>query len=337
MNRNTSFTEEEWRWFKLSLASKELSAAEIKSLEEQLHLDPSNMDVRVQVLAYYGQYEGNKLKHKNAEQKLSEQILWLIENKPSVSGYLGHEIATKGHCFKPKTFAALRQAWLEQVSTAPSDGTILGNAASFIAWKDFETASDLFERAYAIQPDAHWMGTFVIHCSSELWTSPALYADKIRERIINVGIRSLETESGGATFLTCQFVSDAALGLGRFDIVRYCAEILRDWSNDTQLANAYLGLVALRENSRALAVQLMLEMKRGYQPQEIVFRLAGELFDAGERESIAQLIRSFKRKVRTSARNRWLKQIANDERPDFKDWCCCSSCMAKEATRARSK
>ncbi len=324
MKRNPSMTEEEWRWFELSLAARKLSAAEIKSLEEQLQLEPCNMDVRVQLLAYYGQYEGNELKHKNAEQKLSEQILWLIENKPSVSGYLGHEIARRGHCFKPKAFGSLRQAWLEQVSAAPLDGTILGNAASFIAWNDIETASELFERAYALQPEAHWMGTFVIHCSSQLWSSPALYADKIRKQIIDVGIRSLETEPGGATHITCQYVSDAALSLGRFDIVRRCAEILRDWDQTvcTQMANAYLGLVALRENNRALAVQLMLEMKRGYQPQEVVFRLAGELFDAGERESIAQLIKSFKKKLKKSVRDRWLKQIANDERPDFNEYCC---------------
>lgn len=323
-------TEEEWRWFQLSLASKKLSAAEIESLEEQLHLEPSNLDVRVQILAYYGQYKGNELKHKNAQQKLFAQILWLIENKPSVSGYLRHEISRRGHCFKPKAFATLRQAWLEQVSANPSDGTVLGNAASFIAWNDFETASDLFERAYEIQPEAGWLGTFVIHCNSELWTSPALYADKIRKQIVDVGVRSLETEPGGAPFLTCEYVSDAALSLGRFDIVRWCAAILSDWEQTgcTQMGNAYLGLVAVREHNHALAVQLMLEMKRGYQPQEVVFRLAGELFDAGERESIAQLIRSFKKKVRTSARNRWLKQIANDERPDFRDYCCCRSCTA---------
>lgn len=300
-----------------------LSGAEIESLEEQLNLEPSNIYIRVQLMAYYGQYEGNELKHKHAEQKLSEQILWLIENKPADSGYLGCRFFTRGHCFKPKAFATLRQAWLEQVSAAPADGTILGNAASFIAWNDIETASDLFERAYAIQPNAGWLGTFVIHCNSELWTCPALYADKIRKRIIDVGIRSLETEPGGAPTFTCQYVSDAALSLGRFDIVRRCAEILRrsDETVCTQMADAYSGLIALRENNRALAVQLMLEMKRGYQPQEVVFRLAGELFDMGERESIVRLIRNFKRKLKTSARDRWLKQIANDERPDFNDYC----------------
>jgi hypothetical protein len=122
-------TDEDWRWFQLSLEARKLSASAIKSLEKQLQLDQSNMDVRVQLLSYYSQYEGNKLKHENAELKLFEQILWLIETKPSVRGHFGQRLMTSGRFFKPKTFAILRQAWLEQVSAAPSEGTILGNAA----------------------------------------------------------------------------------------------------------------------------------------------------------------------------------------------------------------
>lgn len=333
MPPDSSWTEEEWRWFQLSRDSKEFSVAKVQALEEQLNQDPSNIDVRVQILSYYRAFAGNKLKHKNAEQKLFEQVHWLIENKPSASGYLAQEISRCVFSFKPKAFAALRQAWLEQVSAAPSDGTVLGNAATFIAWRDFETASDLFERAYAIQPESGWLGHYVIHCCSELWSAPDLYADRICERIIDVGLRSLNTESAGAPFLTCEYVSDAALRLGRFEIVRYCAEILRDWDRgvSTQMANAYLGLVALRESNQPLAVQLLLETKRGYVPQEVVFRLARELFDAGERDSIAQLVRSFKRRISTCAKNRWLAQIANDERPDFQDWCVCSACKSRRA------
>ncbi|MBA3856054.1 MAG: hypothetical protein C0507_04005 [Cyanobacteria bacterium PR.3.49] len=265
--------------------------------------------------------------------------MWLIENEPGIEGYLRLEISRFGHKFKPKTFATLRQAWLEQASANPLNGAILGNAASFIVWNDFETASELFERAYNLQPHEGWLGLFVIYCNSQLWSLPELYSDKIRKQIIDVGLRSLETESGGAPFLTCEYVSDAALSLGYYDIVRKCAKELRDWDQTIceQMANGFLGLVALRENNRSLAVQLMLEMKRGYQPQEVIFRLARELFDLGERESIIQLIKSFKRKVRTSARNRWLNQVENDERPDFDDWCVCSACMAKEAALKQAK
>ncbi len=116
-----------------------------------------------------------------------EHVLWLIENKPSIRGFLAHLLSVSGNRFRPKTFASLREAWLEQVSIAPLDGTILGNAASFIVWIDFETALDLFERAYKLQPTEGWLGAFIIHCNSQLWDTPSLYLDRIRERIIDVG------------------------------------------------------------------------------------------------------------------------------------------------------
>ena len=317
-------TEEDWRWFELSLEAPKLAPAEIIRLEKRLRADPSNMDVRVQLFAYYNKYEGNRLKHKNAEERLSELVLWLVENKPRLTGSMGHRLTSTGRCFKPKIFAMIREAWLQQVSTTPKDATVLGNAASFIGWNDFETASNLFEQAYALEPTAGWFGIFVIHLNSQLWKMPFLYKDEIRERIIDVGVRSLTTEPGGAPPATCEIVSDAALDLERYELVRWCAEILRNWDVSAleQMANAYLGLVALRENRRDLALQLMLETKRGYQPQEVVFRLARELFGLGERESIVQLVRSFKGRINTSARKRWLDQIANNELPDFEDYYC---------------
>lgn len=326
MKRNPSMTDEQWRWFQLWQTSRRLSAREIELLEDQLRTNKADLDIRVQLVSYYSRYDrdGNNLKHKEADGKLSEHVLWLIENRPDLAGIGGCFSTISGNTFKPRTFALLREAWLQQVEKAPFDGTILGNAASFVVWNDLETASALFERAHELQPTAGWLGIFVIHCNSELFNCPSVYRDKICERIIDVGVRSLKSEQVGALFLTCEYVSDAALSLGRLELVRMCAEILRRWNDTTcaQMANAYLGLVALRENNRDQAVKLMLEMKRGYMPQEVVFRLARELFDVGERDSIVQLINGFKRKIKASVRNRWLEQIARNEPPDFQDYCC---------------
>lgn len=317
-------TEEDWRWFEMGKKARQLSPPDIKLLEDQLRVDQSNMDVRVQLFAYYNEYKGNKLRHDNAEQKLSELVLWFIRHKPFLDGHMGHQLRTTGHCFGPKSFAMLREAWLEQVAAAPMDGIIMGNAASFIAWNDLETASGLFERAQELQPNKGWLGIYVIHCHTELQGTSLPCKDQLRRQIIDAGMRSLKSEPGGAPFLTAEYVSDAALSLGRYELVHWCAQFLRDWNVPAleQMANAYLGLVALREENRELAIQLMLEMKRGYEPQSVVFRLARELFDVGEREPIIQLIKSFKRKLKTPVRNRWLQQIANNQPPDFDDYCC---------------
>jgi 3,4-dihydroxy-2-butanone 4-phosphate synthase len=85
------------------------------------------------------------------------------------------------------------------------------------------------------------------------------------------------------------------------------------------MANAYLGLVALREGHRESAIELMLMDKS--EPNHVVFKLARELFDLGERESLIQLIGILKRKIKASARKRWLVQLANEEPPDFADDC----------------
>ena len=94
-----------------------------------------------------------------------------------------------------------------------------------------------------------------------------MYKARVCECIIAAGVWSLQTEPGGAPFLTCEYVSDAALSLGHYDIVRWCAEILRNWN-----------------------------------------------------QTLCAQIKNFKRKIKTSAKNRWLQQIANDEAPDFNDY-----------------
>lgn len=319
MSRNPSMTEEDWRWFELWRAAPGLSETEIDSLEKQLQIDQSDMDARFQLFGYYNKYQGNKLEQKNAEQKLFEIVLWIIENKPALEGFPGTRLMKSGNAFKPKTFGVLRQAWLEQVLAFPMDGTVLGNAALFISWNDYETSSELIERAYALQPTQHWLGTFVISVYFEMRRSPNLYKNKIREHIIDVGIRSLKTEPG--YFLTaCEFVSEAALDLERLETVRFCIEKIRTrgTAESNEMANAYEGLVALRENDLDVAIKLMLKMKPESYATALAFRFANELFDWGERESIVQFIKNLKGTFKASNRNRWLEQIANDERPDFK-------------------
>jgi hypothetical protein len=316
--------EADQKFFELYQKARKLSVLEVEALESSLVSNPLDLNARVQVLFYYSAFEKNSLKFPNAEQKLFEQALWFIENMPAVDGFLRHHMSRLGICFKPKRFAALRQVWLDLISSSPPDGAIFGNAASFIVWNDLETASDLFEKAYALQPDVGWLGSLVIFCNSDLWQSPLLYKNALRERVIDVGVRSLQTERGGAQFLTCQYVCDAALELGRFEIVRWCAEIMNDYGPEfRQEGRAYIGLVALRENTPDQAIQLTQKMN---QPLPAVFRLARELFDFGERELISGFVRRLGKRIKNCARQRWLMQIENDEAPDFQDWCTCKTC-----------
>ncbi|MBX3149355.1 hypothetical protein KF728_04295 [Candidatus Obscuribacterales bacterium] len=123
MSRNPSMSEEDWRWFELWRGADALSEAEVEALEQQLRDDPLNMDARVRLFGYFSRYEGNKLKRNDADRKLYEIVLWFIENKPATTGFLGTRLMGSGRSLKPKTFGALRQAWLEQVEEFSMDGT----------------------------------------------------------------------------------------------------------------------------------------------------------------------------------------------------------------------
>lgn len=319
MSRNPTMSEVDLRWVQLWRGVKALSEPEVEALERQLRDDPLNLDVRVQLFGYFSLYEGSELNRKDVERKLLEIVLWLIENEPAATGFLGFRLMASGRLFKPRAFGVLRQAWLEQVDALSMDNTVLGNAGMFIGWNDFETGAALIERAYELQPAENWLGLFISTIALEIWTSPELYKYGLREYIIDVGLRSLRTESGGAPSMTCQYVSNAALCLGRLDDVRTCIDYLRKEVHPQcdQLANIYAGLVALRENNIDRAIESLLVMKPGYKAQPVAFCLASELFDLGERESIGRFIDNFDGKISEHDRNRWLVQVAKNERPDF--------------------
>lgn len=319
MSRNPSISEVDLRWVQLWRGVRALSEPEVEALERQLRDDPLNIDVRVHLFGYFSLYEGSELKRKDVERKLFEIVLWFIENKPAATGFLGFRLMTSARLFKPRAFGVLRQAWLEQVDAFSMDGTVLGNAGMFIGWNDFETGAALIERAYELQPVENWLGLFISTIALEIWTSPELYKDRLREYIIDVGLRSLRTESGGAPSMTCQYVSNAALCLGRLDDVRTCIVYLRKESHPQcdQLANVYEGLVALRENNIDCAIESLVMMKPGYEAQPVAFCLAIELFDLGERESIARFIENFEGKISEHDWNRWLEQVTENQRPDF--------------------
>ncbi|MDR3616773.1 MAG: hypothetical protein P4L53_24665 [Candidatus Obscuribacterales bacterium] len=318
MPQNPSMSDEQWRWFQLYCKADTLSLSEIESVEEQLRANTADMDLRVQLFAYYWKKVLRNSQHESAEHRLFEHVLWMIDNRPEVRNFGGPLSSTANH-LTPKRFTIARQAWLEQVRKHPANGDIIGNAGAFIVWVDFETGAELTERAYALQPSAGWLRGHVHHCNFQIWTSPHLYKNKWREKVINVGVRSLQTEPNGAPFYTYQYVADAALSLGRYDLVKVCAQVLHDWDypSTKQQAKVYTSLLALREGDRRPALETLSEVKQFHLCPDLVFRVASELFKLGERKSIVEFINNLKGRTRKSSRERWLQQIANNQAPDF--------------------
>lgn len=314
-------------WMQLFDARK-LLLSDVERLEERLSDDSHDIDARISLLGYYTTYEKNKWKHPKANLMLSEHVLWFIHNTPGIELIpIGDWISKTALGFTPRQFSTIRAAWLEQVAAHPTDGNVIGNAAAFIGWVDLETATELFERAYELQPYDGWLWRLVLHFNSELSRCPELYKDEVRKKIVDFGIKSLDTECGSPK-MTCEFVSDAALSLGRYDVVECCANVLYADKHE-QIARAYMGLVFIRKGNVALAKNLLPIVEKSYQPERIVFQLAHELFDLGEREAIVDFIYSFRTKIRKSVKDRWLKQVSMNLRPDFQDYCNCRSCRER--------
>ncbi|MDR3615968.1 MAG: hypothetical protein P4L53_20590 [Candidatus Obscuribacterales bacterium] len=320
-------TDQDRRWWELYRKADKLSAADVVKIEKQLKSEPANMDLRVQLFGYW--YSQNFLKRKDTEQKLLEHVLWMIEYKPSVGGSIGHKCAMSAMRFTPRNFATARQAWLEQVDKHPINGVVVGNAGAFIAWNDFETGSHLLERAARLDQSAGWLQLLSIHCNDQIWRLPFLYKDEMREKLIDVGVRSLKNEGDiGAPFITAEYVAEVALTLGRYDLVKYCAQAIYDYNppESVPVAKFYVSLLALREGDRRPALEMISQAKREELRQDMLFRLATALYELGERDSIVQMIVSLKGKAKEHSRRRWLEQMANSKPPDFLDACMCDSC-----------
>jgi hypothetical protein len=114
---SNDMTDEDRRWFELYRKADKLSASDVDKIEKRLLSEPASMDLRVQLFGYW--HSENNRQRKNAELKLLEQVLWIIENRPSVGGTIGHMCAMTAMNFEPRNFAIARQAWVEQVDKDP--------------------------------------------------------------------------------------------------------------------------------------------------------------------------------------------------------------------------
>lgn len=310
-------TDDEWRWFQLSISSKSLPKSSIIELEEQLQKEPGNLDIIVQLFSYYRVKDKNKFIHKDAEKHLFELTNWLIKNKPDLDGWAASELLYNSYHYSARNFGRLRTAWLETVESHPTNANVISNAAVFIYWRDIETADPLFERALTLNPKTSCLSLYSIALHFDMIASPLLYQHELCNKLIKIGTKAIENDHSGFADSIHQYVADAALTIGDLDLVEKSALSFRHLHPaHEQMTNSYLGLVALRKNQIDLAKQL-LAVKPDYDTQNIALQLAMELCKAGERECIVEFINGFGEQFDQDLRPIWLRQLANNETPDF--------------------
>lgn len=311
---------EERRRIKLQRSARDLSRFDIKSMKTKLKSDKSNLELRFQLFSYYSEWtDRRRLKHKGAQRRLYEITSWLIDNHPALDDSFGYEIQGSNCYFSNNRFARLRHKWLKQVNSFPNNPTVLGNAARFLSYRDSQTACDLFERAYALDPNQRWLESLVNNLANSSCLAPNKFDRETCRRVIDAGLRSLQTEALPEHSTICCEIADAAWVLEDYETVKICAEkLLEPYRAKTQVGHAYMGLLALRDNNREEAIARLLTPPRvGPYPQRML--LARELFHQGERDSIITFIKEWCPEIGQKTKQHWLTQAANGVVPDFEN------------------
>lgn len=320
MKDNIAEFKEEKRQQKLWKSARSLSRLEVKAIKHKLKSEAANLDLRFQILSYYSVWtKDGRLKHKGAQRRLFEQVSWLVDHHPDIASHFGYELLSTNYCFSPNRFARLRDKWIRQVEALPGNASVLGNAATFISSRDKELACTLYERAFDLQPNQHWLERLVSLLSQDMSLTPGKYDKEVCLRVIDAGMRSLQTEAVPEHSMICGDIADAAWAIGDFETVRNCAEMLVNTrTGKAQIGHSYLGLLALKDSNRAEAIaRLLCPPRVGPYRQRLL--LARELSKLGERDSIITLINEWCPDIGHKAKSRWLAQIANGETVNFEN------------------
>lgn len=318
MQDNIAELKEEKRQHKLWRSARSLSRIEVKAIKHNLKSEAANLDLRFQIISYYSVWtKGGRLKHKGAQRRLFEQVSWLVDHHPDIANHFGYELLSTNYCFSPNRFARLRDKWIRQVEASPDNATVLGNAATFISIRDKKLACALYEGAYALQPNQRWLERLVSLLSQDMSLTPGKYDKEVCLRVIDAGMRSLQTEAIPEHSMICGDIADAAWAIGDFETVRNCADrIVNTQGVKAQVGHSYLGLLALIDGNRAEAIaRLLCPPRVGPYRQRLL--LARELSKLGEKDAIIIFVNEWCPDIGDKTKNRWLAQIANEETPDF--------------------
>ena len=134
---------------------RQLSSADISTMEQYLLTNPHDLDVRSQVILYY---YANGVRDKRLG-----HILWLVANHPESDAAVFASMGVSprpNQVSDPADYARLQTVWRQQAAAHPNDVRILGNAAQFFAQPggDFPEAERLLLRARSIENgNVHWI------------------------------------------------------------------------------------------------------------------------------------------------------------------------------------
>ena len=214
----TRFTEEnadaEVRAHILILQGQKLTDAQAPEMESELAAQPDNLDLRAQLLGYYGKRQYDKNADNTAR---NAHILWLIANRPDAP-IAGLPCAQIDLPLNADAYAQAKNLWLEQAARHPEKVAVLNNAAHFFTQSDRDIADELFGKAQALEPEEHFHATLLQHAAkmalaAQNFDEAKNYADEL----LAYGLRQPRKEAGDAIHHSNLVLGELALRFNRRD------------------------------------------------------------------------------------------------------------------------
>ncbi len=308
-------TEEQRHVAALVSEGQRLTKSVAEKLEKRLIESPTDLDIRIRLVAYHWFRQYNSA-------KTIEHLLWIIENHPEspVADEAFFIFDRKGSRLAYDEAAEL---WQSHAKENSANTAILSHAAHFFQMFEHEKAASYLERCRRLDPDtAEWPKRLGF-----------LYSLAGSDKAFPAWESALSKTKGRDRYLMLGDVADAALVAGESDKAeRYSTELLAEaverppdlfYGQAVHYANLVLGLVALQKGDMERAELYLL--RAGKTPGSVLIdfkggpsmRLALALLEKGRKKAVIEYLNlcgKFWKKPQTDA---WIRAIEKDVIPDF--------------------
>ena len=280
-----------------------LTANEVAALEAQLQADPLDMATRTRLLGYYGDIP--RYREPASQARLRSLVLWHIHNDPksAVFAALPAPAWQLDAHRDPDGYIEGKQAFLAHLELEPNDLSLLRLTADFLSLRDRSLATELLERAQAIDnanPEWALKLGFNHHLDSQGRSEEQNL--KAARKAFDQYKRAFDLSEEEALVMGGNWAIAVALTVKEFDKARqWASAMLEDdrpgwnYGNNIHHGNIALGKIALAEGDvQGAASYLLLAGATPGSPQLNSFgpdfALAKQLLEAGEKEAVLQYL-----------------------------------------------
>ena len=279
------------------VAAWNLTPEQVASLEAQLAMDPSDVAVRTQLLAYYG--GSRSFRDQSAKEAKREHALWFIRNSPE-SVILGTPPSQIDHILDSEGYSEAKRAWMSQIDREPENTRLLGHAAAFLKFGDRRTSIEMLERAQSLDPTNPEWPMKLGHLSSLEALGPEGGDSGTSEKALEHFQKAYALADDSLRDSLLDYLAEAAFSADQLDQAHHYAELMLQnteagWNSGNRVhhGNLVLGRIALRAgNIEEARSRLIAAGNTTGSPQLNSFgpnmSLAKDLLEIGEREVVLE-------------------------------------------------